>query len=195
MWLRPAPWSLKKKKESCCASQNTTSWLIPHNQLGYLGHSLLPFHTFDNFPLSCHLSLPSYNRKPLLEVTVGKFLASIPATTCMDAAFQQLSQAKHSPCSKCTSSHLLLIIFHCHFPSFTLARTSSWCELAVHPLTFFPFISLPSSVAHIGSGYSSLRCSPNSSAYLLASLLTECRPPLNDFSSSSLSASIDVSGL
>ena len=27
---------------------------MPHTQLGYVGHSLLPFHTFDTFPL------PSY---------------------------------------------------------------------------------------------------------------------------------------
>ena len=108
------------------------------------------------------LSAATYPRLPMVENLSWKSLSVKFLYTnnhiYVGAAFQQLSQAKQSPCSKWTSSQLLLIIISpCHFSSFTLARTSSRCALAVHPLTFFSFTSLPSSVTRIGSGCSSLK--------------------------------------
>ena len=140
------------------------------------------------------LTLPIIKLLPSLGGQV--FLRSISKTTCVGAAFQQLSQAKQSSCSRVhvhpsVTGHLPLPLFSLHLSShFFLARL-----LAVHPSTFFPFTYLSSSVTHIASGYSSFRWGQNSSGYLLASLITECCLPLTDFSSNSDTASIVGSGL
>ena len=88
------------------------------------------------------LTLPVIKLLPSLGGQV--FLRSISKTTCLGAAFQQLSQAKQSraPCSRVhvhpsVTGHLPLLLFSLHFSShFFLAR------LSCAPLIFFPFTYL-----------------------------------------------------